>query len=171
MDSFRLHLIRAYTKSLCHLWQILTAHQTFPNLLCISFSTCRHPYPGEPLRCICLLLHKAYQPSPNMQRLDTRYSAHTIFHPAMREGQHLSRGCNVRFILRPVELFAPPRWPPLLSRGSGYFYIRAFPYSVTLLRVEYSYLGEQTIPRTGLAPAGNTALWAARIYQMIISGL
>ena len=66
MDSFRLHLVQAYTKSLCHLRQILTAHQTFPNLLCISFSTCRHPYPGEPLRCICLLLHKAYQPSPNM---------------------------------------------------------------------------------------------------------
>ncbi len=66
MDSLRLHLVQAYTKSLCHLRQILTAHQTFPNLLCISFSTCRHQYPGEPLRCICLLLHKAYQPSPNM---------------------------------------------------------------------------------------------------------
>ena len=120
MDSLRLHLIQAYTKSLCHLRQILTAHQTFPNLLRISFSTCRHPYPGESLRCICLLLHEAYQPSPNVQRFGTRFPAHAIFHWFPR-GQPFSRGCNVRFMLRPVELFAPLRWPPLLSRGSGAF--------------------------------------------------
>jgi hypothetical protein len=100
--------------------QILTAHQTFPNLLCASFSTCRHPYPGESLRCICLLLHEAYQPSPNVQRFGTRFPAHAIFHWFSR-GQPFSRGCNVRFMLRPVELFAPLRWPPLLSRGSGAF--------------------------------------------------
>ena len=41
-------------------------------------------------------------------------------------------------------------------------YIRACPPSVTLLRVEYNYLGEQTIPRAGLPPAGNAAVWAAR---------
>ena len=42
------------------------------------------------------------------------------------------------------------------------FYCRAFPHSVTLLRVDYNYLGVQTIPRTGLSPAGYAALWAAK---------
>ncbi len=93
--------------------------------------------------------------------------AHVTFHPAMREGQQISRGCNVRFMLRPVKLLAPLRRPPLLSRGSGYFYFRACPQSVTLMRVGYNYLGEQTIPRTGLSPAGITALWAARTPDLV----
>lgn len=37
------------------------------------------------------------------------------FHPASREGHLTSRGCNVRFMLRPVKLLAPPKWPPPLS--------------------------------------------------------
>ena len=46
------------------------------------------------------------------------------------------------------------------------FYFRAFPHSVTLLRVGYNYLGVQTIPRVGLSPTGNTALWAAqKLYK------
>jgi len=94
--------------------------------------------------------------------------AHTTFHPALREGQFGFRGCNVRFMLRPVNLLAPLKWPPLLSRGSGYFYFRAFPQSVTLMRVGYNYLGEQIIPRTGLAPAGSTALWAAHVGSKTI---
>ena len=35
------------------------------------------------------------------------------------------------------------------------------------MRVGYNYLGEQTIPRVGLSPTGNTALWAA---HAVISG-
>jgi len=93
--------------------------------------------------------------------------AHVTFHPAMREGQQISRGCNVRFMLRPAKLLAPLRRPPLLSRGSGYFYFRAFPQSVTLMRVAYNYLGEQTIPRTGLSPAGNAVLWAAHVDEFV----
>jgi hypothetical protein len=46
------------------------------------------------------------------------------------------------------------------------FYFRAFPYSVTLLRVGYSYLGEQTIPRAELSPARNAALWAATYTEI-----
>ena len=42
------------------------------------------------------------------------------------------------------------------------FFFRAFPHSVTLLQVGYNYLGVQTIPRMGLSPTGNAALWAAR---------
>ena len=96
-------------------------HQTFPNLLCDSFPTCRHPYPGRPLRCVCLFLHETLRSSHRVQRLDTRYTAHAIFYPAMREGQPVSRGCNVRFILRPVGLLVPLKWPPLFSQGSGTF--------------------------------------------------
>ena len=44
--------------------EFLTVHQTFPNLLHASFDTCRHPYPGGPFRCVCLLLHEMYQSSP-----------------------------------------------------------------------------------------------------------
>ena len=46
------------------------------------------------------------------------------------------------------------------------FYFRAFPHSVTLLRVGYNYLGVQTIPRVGLSPTGITALWAARRVEL-----
>jgi len=86
--------------------------------------------------------------------------AHVVFHRLPGE-QLISRGCNVRFMLRPASLLAPLKRPPLLSRGSGYFYIRACPPSVILRRVGYNYLGIQTIPRAGLSPAGSTALWAA----------
>jgi hypothetical protein len=44
--------------------EFLTVQQTFPNLLCASFFTCRHPYPGRPFRCTCLLLHETSQSSP-----------------------------------------------------------------------------------------------------------
>ena len=89
--------------------QILPIYQTFPNLLCASFSTCRHPYPDGPFRCICLFLHEMHRSSLLYHRLDTRYPAHAIFHPELREGQIDSRGCNVRLMLRPAELFAPLR--------------------------------------------------------------
>ena len=71
------------------------------------------------------------------------------------------RSCNVRFMLRPAKLLASLRRPPPFSRGSEYFYVRAFPQSVAPMRVGYNYLGEQTIPRVGLSPTGNAALWAA----------
>ena len=32
------------------------------------------------------------------------------------------------------------------------------------MRVGYNYLGEQTIPRVGLSPTRNTALWAAHVW-------
>ena len=142
--------------------QILPIYQTFPNLLCASFSTCRHPYPDGPIRCICLFLHESHRPSPVFQRLDTRCTVHAIFYPALREGQFSSRGCNVRFMLRPAELFAPLKWPLLLLRRSGTFTSKLSRILVALIRVGYSYLSEQTIPRTGLSPVGNAALWAAR---------
>ena len=65
-------------------------------------------------------------------------------------------------IVRPTEMA-----PSAFARVWG-FYFRAFPYLVTRIRVGYSYLGEQTIPRTGLAPAGNAALWAAHISKRAI---
>ncbi len=43
------------------------------------------------------------------------------------------------------------------------FYYRACSCPVTLSRVDYNYLGEQTTPRAGLSPAGNAALWAAHV--------
>jgi hypothetical protein len=120
INSSRLHLIQAYTASLCHSRQILTAHQTFPNLFCASFLTCHHPYPDGPSRCLCLFLGGTLRSSLNTQRLDTRNLCPANF--ARFPGGHVwSRGCNVRFMLRPVRLLAPLNWPPLLSRGSGTF--------------------------------------------------
>jgi len=55
---------------------------------------------------------------------EARHPLHCPHHlPSRNAGRAgcVSRGCNVRFILRPVDLFAPLRWPLLLSRGSGTF--------------------------------------------------
>ena len=71
-------------------------------------------------------------------------------------------------MLRPAKLLASLRRPPLFSRGSEYFYVRAFPQSVALIRVGYNYLDEQTIPRVGLSPTGNAALWAAHAEHEVL---
>jgi len=117
---------------------------------------------------ISLLIATRWKPLPPRHFCGNQAYHHTLaapvlvtFHPAVREGQLSSRSCNVRFMLRPVKLLALLRRPPLLSRESGYFYFRACLQSVTLMRVGYNYLGEQTIPRVGLSPTGNAALWAA----------
>ncbi len=105
------------------------------------------------------------------------FTRHTGLHPILKgstlaflprhflpvsRGQQSLRGCNVRFMLRPAHLLAPLKWPLLRFVKAWDFYCRAFPQSVTLLRVDYNYLGVQTIPRTGLSPAGYPALWAAK---------
>lgn len=41
---------------------------SFPTLLCISFSSCRLPYPGIPKDCIWLLLHPLLWPILSLQR-------------------------------------------------------------------------------------------------------
>ena len=56
----------------------------------------------------------------------------------------------------------PTEMAPFVFTKVWNFYFRAFPHLVALIRVGYNYLSEQTIPRTGLSPAGITALWAAR---------
>jgi hypothetical protein len=56
----------------------------------------------------------------------------------------------------------PTEMAPFVFTRVWNFYFRAFPHLVALIRVGYTYLSEQTIPRTGLSPAGITALWAAR---------
>jgi len=33
----------------------------------------------------------------------------------------MSRGCNIRFMLRPAGLLAPLKWPPLRCKGLGTF--------------------------------------------------
>ncbi len=50
---------------------------------------------------------------------------------------HILRGCTIRLMLRPVKLLPPLEWPPILSLGSRYFYFRACPQSITLMRVGY----------------------------------
>ena len=71
--------------------------------------------------------------------------------PALRWSA--SRGCNVRFTLRPGGLLALHRPGPLRS---SFHLLESPPRGV-----EYHYPGTQPIPGAGLSPAGHAALWAA----------
>jgi len=57
----------------------------------------------------------------------------------------LSRGCKVRFMLRPDEIVSPtPAWA---------FTFELSPPGSPLGGVEYNYTGKQPIPVAGLSPA------------------
>jgi hypothetical protein len=107
--------------------QILTAHQTFPNLLCVSFPTCRHPYPGGSHHCFCLFLHDALRSFQRVQRFDTRFLCprHFLFRYAERTSSLTRLQCSLtatayRFA-RPTEMA-----PFVLTRVWD-LYFRAFP--------------------------------------------
>jgi hypothetical protein len=82
----------------------------------------------------------------------SRSAGRTVFIPRLQCSLYAA-ACR---IVRPPEM-APSAFAKVWD-----FYFQAFPYLVTRIRVGYSYLSEQTIPRTGLSPVGNAALWAAR---------
>ena len=84
------------------------------------------------------------------------FSAQARHLPSTRRfsmGRLCSRGCNIRFMLRPGELLALHRQELLLS---------SFRFSGSPPRsVEYNYPAKQSIAGAGLSPARHAALWAA----------
>jgi hypothetical protein len=72
--------------------------------------------------------------------------------PASPARLGVSRGCNIRFLLRPG---------PWLALPGQDFYFRACAADVATRQRRISLRGQQSIPATGLSPAGQTALWAA----------
>jgi len=112
------------------------------------FPPCRLPYPGGPTECLWPFLPRSPWPSPALQRL----GIHTYPPPSVLAGV-ASRGCKVRFMLRPGRIAGPSPTrtvtPELSLAGSP------------RTSVGYHYAGKQPIPAAGLAPARHAALWAA----------
>ena len=79
---------------------IWAGYKSFPNLLRVSFPSCHLPYPARPSGCTRLFLHHWHWPSPSWHKLGICLPRTPV--PTWV----VSRGCKVRFMLRPEGLLA-----------------------------------------------------------------
>ena len=120
--------------------------QSVPALLCASFQPCRLPYPGG---------RRVFDCSQSLRcglRPVCRGSASASFlATGLREGAFSGLQSSLYAAARSVAGPAPVRalTSELSSHESPHWYVR------------YNYAGRQSIPATGLSPAGHAALQAA----------
>jgi len=162
MDSFRLHLIQAYTESLCHSRIDPDCTSDLP-----QFTLWFLPYmpPSLPRQAASLLLSvSSRNASVFAQGAEARHPLHCPRHFLSRYAGWTASLTRLQcsFYTTACRFARPTEMAPFVFTRVWNFYFRAFPYLVALIRVGYNYLSEQTIPRAGLSPAGITALWAAR---------
>jgi len=75
-------------------------NERVPTLLCVSVPSCRLPYPGRPQRPLVTV------PWPPALAFANPVEARRLLHRAHRFTRVRFRGCKVRLMLRPEELFA-----------------------------------------------------------------
>ena len=75
-------------------------NERVPTLLCVSVPSCRLPYPGRPRRPLATV------PWPPALAFANPVVARRLLHRAHRFTRVRFRGCKVRLMLRPEELFA-----------------------------------------------------------------
>ena len=138
-----------YTAGLCP----RAKAQSVPTFICMSLPPCRLPYPGgrTGLRLLAVPSVLAFAQSRGARH--PRHPGTSRFTPGKYFG-----AAKVR-----VGDPSPPAAAWMLARPSP---TRAFTFELSPRRspgrsVEYDYAGKQSIPATGLSPAGQAALWAA----------
>ena len=118
-----------------------------PNLSYLSVRACLPQYPGEPDRCIRLLLPHPHWSSPSLPWLDIHNSTPLVL--AWMRNEAVSGSLALR----------PARWLALHQQGHLLPSFRRPGRPET--DVGYIYAGIQSTPAAGLAPARQAAVWAA----------
>ena len=119
---------------------VRAGNEKVPNLSCLSFPIVPSSVPRRLGDCSWLLLHRPLWPSPSSHKVGVRISTLGRF---LRGS--CTRGCKVRFMLRPDGIVSPT--------PARAFTFELSPPGSPLGGVEYHYAGKQPIPVTGLTPA------------------